>query len=147
MFIFPYISDIVEVTNSSCPNDTFAEESFIKSPNYPMKYDTGIDCSWTLKAHPGKNIELTFVEFDVYGYAGYKCDNYDFLRIINVTNGKNDKIEDLCNVVNRPAKTKFLVGNEFELKFKTYYYSYKPNKGFKIGFKTAVTGTEMNYFV
>ena len=141
--MFPYISDIVEVTHW-CPADTVAEESFIKSPNYPKKYDTGIECSWILKAQPGKNIELTFVEFDVDGFDGYKCDDYDFLRIINVTNGKYDKIEDLCNEVNRPAKTKFLVGNEFELKFKTYYYEYEANKGFKIGFKSAVTGTEMN---
>ena len=120
------------------------EKSFIKSQNYPKKYDTEIECSWTLKAQPGKNIELTFVEFDVDGYDGYDCDDYDFLRIINVTKGENDIIEDFCNVVNHPATTKLLAGNEFELKFKTYATEYESNKGFKIGFKSVVTGTEMN---
>ena len=142
--LLSFISAIVDVTNLRCPSDTVDEESFIKSPNYPVKYDTDIECSWTLKAQPGKNIELTFVDFDVYGYVGYDCDDYDFLRIINVTEGKNDKIEDFCNVVNQPATTRLLVGNEFELQFETYSTGYESNKGFKIGFKSAVTGTEMN---
>ena len=111
-----------------------------------MKYDTDIDCSWALKAQPGKNIELNFDEFDVYGYYGYDCADFDFLRIINVTKGKNDIIEDFCNEINLPATTKLLIGNEFELKFKTYSTEYESNKGFKIGYKSAVAGTKISQF-
>ena len=43
----------------------FGELIHVESPNYPSPYPIDADCQWHIKAYPGYNIELTFIEYDL----------------------------------------------------------------------------------
>lgn len=43
---------------------THPEDSFT-TPKYPKSYPLSTECNWTIRAEPGMNIELTFLDVDM----------------------------------------------------------------------------------
>ena len=56
---------LVDVTHclcltQGCGGVIHADTGAIKSPNYPLNFPANIECSWTIIAHEGNHLEMSF---------------------------------------------------------------------------------------
>ena len=110
------------------------KETYIQSPNYPNKYPANKDCSWTIKALPGRNIKLMISHFDV-DYKDYDCN--DYVEIFDVVNGNEVKLGKFCNN-RKPPESILSSGNELKVEFHSSR-SYQ-GKGFRFDYRSLEPG-------
>ena len=68
----------VELSGTCTGTYDDVESSYITSPNYPQKYNTFEECSWTITAIDGRTVALSFTDFDTEA-------TYDTLSIYSHT--------------------------------------------------------------
>ncbi|XP_075163375.1 cubilin homolog [Haematobia irritans] len=73
------------ITQNSCGGDISSPRGSLASLNYPSTYPPNVECTWTLKALKGNNLQLRMEEMDIVESEG--C-NEDYLEIRTETNGK-----------------------------------------------------------
>jgi cubilin len=133
---------LITVTNNCANTMVIEEESYIISPNYPQPYGHSMDCTWTLKSKAGSYIKLKNIDFDVEGFTGYDCNEYDDVRIYNLGNGQEKIIGSYCNK-NTPFKGLLSTGNELKMHFTSNdnnYYAITYT-GFKFEYSLVKPGT------
>ena len=86
------------------------------------------------------SINLTFYDFDVEGFSGLDCQDYDSLTIYNLVLSNSLKVGIFCNEENPPNTIMLLTGNETRLIFEEKGAA--NNTGFKIGYKAVKLGRE-----
>ncbi len=68
---FPQIS----LFSSGCGGTIHADTGTIKSPNYPQNFPANTECSWTIIAHDGNHLEMSFAsDFQIPDSSG-QCQN------------------------------------------------------------------------
>lgn len=68
---FPQIS----FSSSGCGGTIHADTGTIKSPNYPQNFPANTECSWTIIAHDGNHLEMSFAsDFQIPDSSG-QCQN------------------------------------------------------------------------
>ncbi|XP_063063043.1 cubilin [Engraulis encrasicolus] len=61
--------------SSGCGGVIHADTGFIKSPNYPQNFEANTECSWTIIAHEGNHLEMSFnTPFQIPDSTG-QCQN------------------------------------------------------------------------
>ncbi|KAL2085662.1 hypothetical protein ACEWY4_018982 [Coilia grayii] len=66
--------------SSGCGGIIHADTGSIKSPNYPQNFEANIECSWTVIAHEGNHLEMSFnSEFQIPDASG-QCQN-SFIKV------------------------------------------------------------------
>ena len=65
-----------------CGGIIHADTGTIKSPNYPQNFPANSECSWTVIAHEGNHLEMSFnSEFQIPDSTG-QCQN-SFIKVVN----------------------------------------------------------------
>ena len=135
-------SSIVQLTPSTCPYTNVRGVDLIWSPNYPNNYGNKEDCTWVLKVPEGTHIMLTPDTFDILGYDGYPCYDYDALRIYDLIDGREELIGEYCNIVNPLSSSILSKGNGLKVHFTTNWKG--TAKGFQFKYSAAEPG---NHFI
>lgn len=72
-----FILFIVLLTSSGCGGVIHADIGSIKSPNYPQNFPANIECLWTIIAHEGNHLEMSFAsEFQIPDSSGHCQSSY-----------------------------------------------------------------------
>ena len=123
---------------SSCSNTVVTgDKSYITSPNYPDYYGNSEDCFWILTSKVGTYIKLTNIHFDVEGYKGYDCYDYDSVRIHDWRPDVEKNIGNYCNE-NNPFKGLLSGANGLRILFTSDWK--KRYTGFKLGYSLVKPG-------
>uniref|UniRef100_A0A182Y0Z6 Cubilin n=1 Tax=Anopheles stephensi TaxID=30069 RepID=A0A182Y0Z6_ANOST len=99
------------------------------SPNYPNQYPKETECHWTIRAPPGKRIDLMVEDFHME--TNDQC-RFDGLQIANDANFTH-QVTKLCHEQQEPVH---LVSGGTELFVKFYSDSTFTYKGFRAVYKT-----------
>lgn len=69
--------NICDLFSSGCGGVIHADMGSIKSPNYPQNFPSNIECSWTIIAHEGNHLEMSFAsEFQIPDSSGHCQSSY-----------------------------------------------------------------------
>ena len=93
----------VELSGTCTGTYDNVESSYITSPNYPQKYETLDECSWTINVIDEKTVALSFTHFDTEA-------NYDTLSIYSHTGSLLEKLSgnSIPSEIVVPEKTMYL---------------------------------------
>ncbi|XP_028967225.1 uncharacterized protein LOC108863645 [Galendromus occidentalis] len=101
----------------------------IQSPNYPQRYDSNLDCKWTLEGPLGTGIVLQFSDFETEA-------NFDAVQVLS--GGRTEKssvsLAQLSGKQNISSKSYITGSNLMIVKFKSDAAAEK--KGFRASWKT-----------
>ncbi|XP_051902352.1 enteropeptidase [Hippocampus zosterae] len=108
------------------PLDVWEPNSTFSSPNYPHSYGNGARCVWTLRATPGRNIQVHFLDLDVE-------ENYDIVEVrdgagpnstsLAILTGSGGPAHDLFSTSNRATVWFFTDGSGSGRGFKANFTS------------------------
>jgi hypothetical protein len=103
-----------------------ADYYYFNSPNYPRPFEEGQECSWLLKALPGENVELEFVDrFDLYCKLEHSlC--MDYVEIRNTSDFANTGMRFCCYA--SPSEKIFSSTTDMLVLFRSFY---RAGSGFK----------------
>ncbi|XP_047482510.1 LOW QUALITY PROTEIN: cubilin-like [Penaeus chinensis] len=65
---------VYSVLTSGCGGDLSSVSGELATPHYPQPYPSPIECEWNVKAGPGNEVQLNFVEFDLENSQGCNTD-------------------------------------------------------------------------
>ena len=120
-------------TSSSCPGTYNDARNEIASPNFPLSYGSNEYCQWNIQAPSGKQIALSFDEFETEHASGNADDaKYDHLTIYD---GKDNNAQIIGNKFNGTISLSDILssGNNLHLSFKSN--SGYEKKGFQIHYQ------------
>ncbi|KAM7394398.1 hypothetical protein PAMP_021203 [Pampus punctatissimus] len=123
-----YPEDITEI--QGCGGSYEKETGVIKSANWPMNYKANAECMWNVVLPFGKNLTLTFTDFDLEAkdFLTSKCyDNIMVYDIDSMTNALIQKHGSFCGTqLPRTIQTK---GNRLMIRFHSDLFT--EAKGFR----------------
>ncbi|XP_019747479.1 enteropeptidase [Hippocampus comes] len=110
------------------PFDVWEPNSTFSSPNYPHSYGNRARCVWTLRAMPGRNIQVHFLDLDVE-------ENYDIVEVRDGA-GPNSTLLAVLTGSGGPAHDLFSTSDRVTVWFFTD--SSGSGRGFKANFTSGV---------
>lgn len=107
----------------------------ISSPNYPLPYTMGIDCTWIIKLSDISNkVTMLFKYFDVNNGTSKGCQG-DFVEAINGVLDISPSLGRVCNGLDIP------IFKSTENYLRLHFHSEKSNfarKGFQAAYYTGI---------
>lgn len=64
-----------DCTEAGCSHQVRAGQGSIRSPNWPDRYQSSKECTWSIGTAPGHRVQLTFLELDVQSDPGCSSDH------------------------------------------------------------------------
>ncbi|RWS11455.1 cubilin-like protein, partial [Dinothrombium tinctorium] len=99
-----------------CGGTLTADRGVIASPNFPDRYDTGLECDWLIRINPKDTMKLIFTEFDLEHHEECK---FDYLEVYDGPDESAPLFGRYCSQKTRPPSKIISTGSTLFVKFRS----------------------------